>query len=201
MDILGSVPPDALRRLKSELEGEEILWAGRPAPRAAFWKSLPILFFGIPWLAFSLAWELISLGVFFDTGVGKVEGPGGIMAYVFPIFGLPFVVIGIGMVGSPLWAARKATRTVHILTGLRLVTAVLGQKLSIKSIEPKKVYDVTRVEDASGSGTITFSLGTYRDNDGDKVEKTEVWPGIPEVRDLEFKLRQLISAAQPAQPA
>ena len=33
MDILGSVPPDALRRLKSELEGEEILWAGRPAPR------------------------------------------------------------------------------------------------------------------------------------------------------------------------
>ncbi|OYU49735.1 MAG: hypothetical protein CFE31_05120 [Rhizobiales bacterium PAR1] len=186
--------------MKRELEGEEILWAGRPSPLAAFWKSIPILLFGIPFFAFSLAWELLSLGIFFNTGVGKVEGPGGIMNYIFPIFGLPFVVVGFGLMGSPLWAARKATRTVHILTDRRLVTAVLGQKLSIKSIEPKQVFDMTRVEDANGFGTITFSLGTYRDSDGDKLERTEVWLGVADVRDLELKLRRVTSAAHPTGP-
>ncbi|MFY8112648.1 MAG: hypothetical protein ACOVOC_00450 [Rhabdaerophilum sp.] len=199
-----SLPRDALQRLTRELAGEPILWAGRPSAQAVFWKSTPILLFGIPWLAFSLAWELIALGVFFNTGIGKVEGPGGILAYVFPIFGLPFVAIGIGLVGAPLWGARKAMRTVHVLTDRRLVTAVLGKTLSIKSIDPQRVYDVTRVEKSDGSGTITFALGSYRDSDGDKVEKSEVWPGIPDIRELELKFRQVTSTARrmgPDQPA
>lgn len=204
MSGMQSLPRDALQRLTRELAGEPILWAGRPSARAVFWKSTPILLFGIPWLAFSLAWELIALGVFFNTGIGKVEGPGGILAYVFPIFGLPFVAIGIGLVGAPLWGARKAMRTVHVLTDRRLVTAVLGKTLSIKSIDPQRVYDVTRVEKSDGSGTITFALGNYRDSDGDKVEKSEVWPGIPDIRELELKFRQVASTARrmgPDQPA
>jgi hypothetical protein len=204
MSGMQSLPRDALQRLTRELAGEPILWAGRPSAQAVFWKSTPILLFGIPWLAFSLAWELIALGVFFNTGIGKVEGPGGILAYVFPIFGLPFVAIGIGLVGAPLWGARKAMRTVHVLTDRRLVTAVLGKTLSIKSIDPQRVYDVTRVEKGDGSGTITFALGSYRDSDGDKVEKSEVWPGIPDIRELELKFRQVTSTARrmgPDQPA
>ncbi len=204
MSGMQSLPRDALQRLTRELAGEPILWAGRPSAQAVFWKSTPILLFGIPWLAFSLAWELIALGVFFNTGIGKVEGPGGILAYVFPIFGLPFVAIGIGLVGAPLWGARKAMRTVHVLTDRRLVTAVLGKTLSIKSIDPQRVYDVTRVEKSDGSGTITFALGSYRDSDGDKVEKSEVWPGIPDIRELELKFRQVTSTARrmgPDQPA
>lgn len=204
MSGMHSLPRDALQRLTRELAGEPILWAGRPSARAVFWKSTPILLFGIPWLAFSLAWELIALGVFFNTGIGKVEGPGGILAYVFPIFGLPFVAIGIGLVGAPLWGARKAMRTVHVLTDRRLVTAVLGKTLSIRSIDPQRVYDVTRVEKSDGSGTITFALGSYRDSDGDKVEKSEIWPGIPDIRELELKFRQVASTARrmgPDQPA
>ncbi len=204
MSGMQSLPRYALQRLTRELAGEPILWAGRPSARAVFWKAAPILLFGIPWLAFSLAWELTALGVFFNTGIGKVEGPGGIMAYVFPIFGIPFVAIGIGLVGAPLWGARKAMRTVHVLTDRRLVTAVLGKTLSIKSIDPQRVYDVTRVEKSDGSGTITFALGSYRDSDGDWVEKSEIWPGTPDIRELELKFRQLTSNARrmgPDQPA
>lgn len=166
---------------------------------------MPTMLFGIPFLAFAIAWELLSLGMFFDTGVGKVEGPGGIMSYLMPIFGLPFVVVGIGLVGSPIWAARKATRTVHILTDRRLVTAVLGQKLSLKSIDPAGIFDMTREQHGDGIGTITFSLGSYRDSDGDLVEKKEVWLGVAEVKELEERLRDVMAALRkaegPDQPA
>lgn len=184
------LPRDAFQRLTRELSGEKILWAGRPSPRAAFWKGIPIWLFAIPWTVFSLAWEGIALAAFFAGGEQAPAGAGAVMVYVFPIFGLPFVLIGLGMMGAPFWQARKARRSVHILTDKRLVTAELGNAMSIESIEPARIVALTRKEERDGSGTLTLSLGKFRDSDGDAVEKLVTWPGVPEVKVLEDRLRE-----------
>jgi hypothetical protein len=191
---LDTLPRELIARLTRELAGERILWAGQPAPGVAFWSSVGIWLFAIPWLAFALVWEVLALGVFFNTGIGKVEGPGGILSYVFPLFGLPFVLIGLGMVGKPLWKAHKAKRMVHVVTDKRLVTAVLrGDRLSLETIEPRRIASITRIEGKAGMGSMSLLLGMTRDSDGDPVERRETWVGVPEVKALEDVLREVMA--------
>jgi hypothetical protein len=193
MNALDGLPRDALSRLTREFSGEKILWAGRPSPRTAFWRSTPIWLFAIPWTAFSIGWESMALMAHFAESQKSEHAAGSIMAMIFPIFGLPFIIIGIGMMVAPFWAAWKAGRMVHILTEARLVTAVLGRDLSLTSFEPGRVVSLKRVEKADGSGTMTLSLGTYRDSDGDSAEKLETWYGVPAIRGLEDQLRDVMA--------
>ena len=188
-----SLPPEFLTRLTREFAGERMLWAGQPSPRASFLKGLLSWWFAIPWTVFALAWEGIALGIFFAEGAARPDGVGGVMAWVFPIFGLPFVIIGIGML-VPFWAARKARRTVHVLTEKRLVTAVFGRELALTSLDPKRILSVAKLESPDGSGTLTLSLGNFRDSDGASVEKLEHWIGVPDVATLEAETRRLLEA-------
>jgi hypothetical protein len=191
---LDGLPRELIARLTRELAGERILWAGQPAPRVALWSSIAIWLFAIPWLAFALAWELLALGVFINTGVGKVEGPGGIFSYLFPLFGLPFVLIGLGLVGTPFWKAYMAKRMVHVVTDKRLVTAQLrGALFSVETIEPRRIVSITRVEGKAGLGSMSLLLGMTRDSDGDLVERRETWVGVPEVKALENVLRSVMA--------
>jgi hypothetical protein len=38
---------------------------------------------------------------------------------LFPLFGVPFVLIGLGMLAAPYWMRRKAQNTVYALTDKR----------------------------------------------------------------------------------
>jgi hypothetical protein len=189
-----SVPRELVARLTRDLQGERILWAGQPSPRAAFWAGAPIWLFAIPWLAFSLGWEAIALAAYFGTDLDKTPGGAGLMAAIFPLFGIPFVLIGIGLVGKPFWNAWRARRSVHVLTDKRLVTARLrGSALEVDSIAPGRIMAISRLEGREGIGTLTFSLGAFRDSDGDPVEKRESWVGIADVKTLEDRLRQIMA--------
>lgn len=205
MSGMYSLPRDAHQRLTRELAGEPILWASQPSPRLAFWQAALLWLFAVPWTAFSLAWEGTALAALFASEPGqKPDGVGAVLVWVFPVFGLPFVLIGLWMMVRPFLEARKARHTVHVLTEARLITAVLGDTLSIKSIDLRRVFDITRVEKPDGSGTMTFALGGYRDSDDHKYERSEVWLGIPNIRDLDLKFRQAAAAARrigPDQPA
>lgn len=192
MKALNAIPRETMQQLMQELGGERILWAGQPSPAQAFRKNTMIWFFAIPWTAFSLLWEGSAFVMLFGDQARAPGIAGWAPALVFPLFGLPFVLIGLGMMATPFWRARKARSTIHVLTDKRLVTAIAGRSLSIESIPPGRVISVLRQEGAEGFGTVSLSLGGYRDSDGDLVEKNVQLLGVPEARALETHLLALM---------
>ncbi|MCZ8376276.1 MAG: hypothetical protein O9342_12930 [Beijerinckiaceae bacterium] len=193
MSGMQSLPRDALQRLTRELAGEPILWAGQPSPRLAFWRAALLWLFAVPWTAFSLAWEGIALAAFFSAEPGqRPEGVGAVLVWIFPLFGLPFVLIGLWMLAKPFLEARKARRIVHVLTETRLITAELGPTLMVTSVPPSRIVEITRKDGPAGTGTLSLSLGQYRDTDGDRLEKVIHLPGVPEATQLDRELRRLM---------
>src|SRR6185437_12509968 len=99
------LPLELDERVRSELsEGEQLLWVGQPLPRRYVRSSIPIVLFGIPFTGFALFWMAGASGVLF-AGAAMNGGPGGFAAFLacFPLFGLPFLIIGLGMLTSPYW--------------------------------------------------------------------------------------------------
>ena len=115
-------------------------------------------------------------------------GPDGsikVMSIVFPLFGLPFVLIGLGMMGAPFWAWWKARRTVFVLSDQRVATALAGRTFNVASVDLAWIASVHRQEKRNGSGTLNHGMGPCRDFDGDKVKKTVVTTGVPDIAELE----------------
>ena len=49
------------------------------------------------------------------------------MGWVMALFGLPFVLVGLGMLLAPFAAFRSARRTVYVLTNKRFMTITEGR--------------------------------------------------------------------------
>ncbi|MCA3693170.1 hypothetical protein [Aquidulcibacter sp.] len=169
---------------KQELASEDILWAGQPNHWHAFWAITPLWLFAIPWTLFALFWELAAIAPLLsqeplkDTNIKS-------MAVIFPLFGLPFVLIGLGMLAAPLWGLNRAKRTLYVLTDKRLVTIQSGKSVQVESRLIGKSISIRRSEKPDGTGTVHLGFGGRRDSDGDFVQDTVTLSGIPNVRELE----------------
>lgn len=183
--MLQDLPPAFFQLVSAEFDGERILWAGRPDAFKSFLMLTPVWLFAVPWTVFAVGWEYIALSAYFSEGKQALDGAGKVMGVVFPIFGLPFVLIGLGMMSGPFWGWWKTRRTVFVLTDQRLATVVARRGLNVTSVDILQVSSVHRIEKANGSGTLHLHLGSYRDSDGDLVEKKVTIPGVPDVRELE----------------
>ena len=183
--ILPDLPQAFFKQVSAEFNGETILWAGRPSPSMHFWQGIQRWLFGILATVFGLIWQALSLAVFFDTGVGKVVGPGGWLDYIFPVLGLPFLMIGLGMMSVPFRAWWNAKDTVHVLTERRLATVIAHRNFNVTSIAVDHIASVNRTENRNGKGNLKLSLGEYRDSDGDLIEKKTEILGVSDVRELE----------------
>ena len=130
-------------------QGERLVWAGQPNARRFVLRALPIMLFAIPWTAFAIFW------MWGASGFGEPsELPRGFS--LFPLFGLPFVLIGLAMLSSPLWAIRKARRTVYAVTDRRAILFLGGRGTTIRSFGPDRMGGLRRKQRADGSGDILF---------------------------------------------
>lgn len=188
-----STVADLPRRLRDavtkEFQGEAIRWAGRPSAWRAFKASTPIWLFAVPWTAFSLGWEWLALGGWL-SGKPSPSSTHTIFGIVFPLFGLPFILVGLGMMAMPFIAWIGARRTVHVVGDRRFSTLTVARQLKVKSYSVGDIVRTERSERRDGSGTLTVITGFRRDSDGDKVEDTEMLYGIADVR----KVERLIAA-------
>lgn len=176
--------PELESILRRELmTGERLLWSGRPDPsrlRAVF----AIWFFAVPWTAFALFWEAMAL----LPWMASTHTPLGIQwsfGIIFPLFGLPFIGIGLGMLWMPFKARRKAAQTIYGLTDRRMLRVTAGTKRESASVLISQMGPIDVTADADGYGNLRIQTGTRLDSDGDKVtERFEVF-GVPEVNRLE----------------
>ena len=100
------IEPELDAILRRELmTGERIVWSGQPNPRklyAAFaiwlfaipWTAFAIWGFAIPWTAFALFWEAMALFMLWGDTTKTPAAITWSFGIVFPLFGLPFIVVG-----------------------------------------------------------------------------------------------------------
>jgi hypothetical protein len=172
--------------------GERLLWSGTPAPGVAAVKALPASLFGIPFTGFAVFW---IWGAWSATSSGpRPPGP----FVLFPLFGVPFVLIGLGVLLSPLWAWLAAHKTVYAVTDKRALIIVGGGARGVRSFTRDDIGDITRFEQSDGSGSVYFATRSSLGSRG-RIRHSRVgFEGIPEVRHVERLIREQVAAREAA---
>ena len=150
MDQPQIVPQELQEKVTRELDsGERIRWMEQPIPRYFTAVSTPAFLFAIPWTAFAIFWICGACGFKYpDFSKGGVS--------FFPLFGVPFVLIGVGMLCSPLLTYRKAFKTVYVLTDRRAIIFDAGWSTTIRSYLPGQLKSIVRKDKRDGTGSIVF---------------------------------------------
>jgi len=166
--------------------GEVMRWSAAPSPARLSRRALPMVLFGVPWTAFALFWI---------AGASGFKVPDFRHGFNwFPLFGLPFILIGFGMLSSPLWIRRQAKQTGYFITNQRAL--ILERKAfggcRIRSFLPSQLASLERTQLADGSGDIILDR-ELRSSGNNGSRTTEIgFFGIPEVRNVEALLASLI---------
>jgi len=195
------LPEQLDTRVRSELrDGESLVWTGQPKPSRFMRSAIPIVLFGIPWTAFALFWMAGASGMLFG-GAGDGGGvPGGFDAFFtcFPLFGVPFVLIGFGMLSSPFWLYRRALRTCYALTDVRAIILTPGWAggTEVRSFKGSDFGKMARRDYADGSGDLIFEEIVTRNSDGGSNRTERGFLGIENVRDVEELIQRTLLSAK-----
>lgn len=97
-------------------EDETVLWTGQPKPGLMF-KSSDIVLSGFGFFFFAFA-------IFWTTMAGSMGSEAGLFGYVFPLFGVPFILVGGYLLfGRFFWDAFVRGKTRYALTNRRAIVA------------------------------------------------------------------------------
>src|ERR1700756_2532053 len=154
-------PGDAQLRAQSELQsGESLYWTAPADPRRLALTALPASLFGIPFAGFALFW--ISQAYHATSAMSKSSHNAFTSGFqVFPLFGLPFLIIGLGVILAPLWAFLKGGNTVYAVTNLRVMLITGTSNRSVKSLTPTDIVSVDHRERPDGSGDIVITTNAF----------------------------------------
>lgn len=187
MLINSQLPKNLRKKIDHELEpGERIRWVDQPIPRFFTAASISTVLFGIPWTSFAIFWLWGALGFQLPNLQAGLQPQ-----HLFALFGIPFVLIGFGMLSSPLWIWQVARQTVYLVTDQRAISIQGGWSTTIKSYSPEQLKDIYRKERADGTGDVIIGIRHWKDSDGDPRSEEIGFLGIRNPRDVEKILKQL----------
>lgn len=158
-------PNEAQQRAQSELQsGESLCWAGTADPIRAAVAALPAALFGIPFAGFALFW--VTQAYRATSAMSHSSHNAFASGFrVFPLFGLPFLFVGLGIILAPLWVFLKGSNTVYAVTNQRVMVISGGTTRSVKSITPADIISIDHRERPDGSGDIVIqTTGIIRSN-------------------------------------
>ena len=149
LSALYNLAPDQRALIDNELQpGETVTWAGQPKPRAFNLQTLPMMLFAIPWTAFAV----FRVTMAYRGTSHSPTGPG----RLFPLFGVPFILIGLGMFSAPFWMRRRTRRTIYLITNWRAIIFQRGFSVTTQSFTPEQMQSLTKRVRSDGSGDIIF---------------------------------------------
>ena len=130
--------------------GERLLWSGRPRGGLRLRPQDVVLIpFSLLWGGFAIFWEIMALST-----TAKAPAP---FRFLFPLFGLPFVMIGLYMiVGRFFFEARARARTIYGVTNQRILIVGGARGAQTRSLELSAIPELSLVQHKDGTGTITF---------------------------------------------
>ena len=112
------------------LPGEHIQWRGQPDPSSIFCAAdLFMIPFSLMWGGFAIFWELTALGI-----AGPEIKPGHEPPAFFPLFGIPFVLIGLYVImGRFFYKAYKKRNTYYAVTDRRVIVLYDGFRRNVQA--------------------------------------------------------------------
>ncbi len=181
----GTISPELEDKVNRELESDErVLWMEQPVPRYFTAMSTGMFLFAIPWTAFAVFWICGASGFEFpDFRKGGFA--------FFPLFGLPFLLIGVGMLTTPIWTRRKAAKTVYVITDRRAITFDGGWTTTIRSYPPDKLQNLFRKEKSDGTGDIILAQRAWADSEGHQQAMDLGFLNIRDPKTVENMLKKL----------
>ena len=173
---------DPLQLVRKELRtGEHLFWADKADGKIFMLKVLPIAFFGLFFFGFAVFWTgMAYLGTSAAGDAGWFR--------LFPLFGVPFMMVGFAMVVSPIAARVAGNNTYYGLTEQRLITLRLRPKKSVKSVNLKDVRELELQENDDGTGTILFNRDTVTSKAIHQKMKNTGFYGIGDARQVEAEI-------------
>lgn len=180
-----NIPKQLRRRVDREVQpGEVIRWIEQPVPRFLDISSISTVLFAIPWTGFAIFWTFGAAG-FKVPDLSQGIKP----EHLFALFGLPFILVGLGMLSSPFWVWRKTLNTVYVITDRR---AISFEGKTIRSYAPEQLGNLYRHERSNGTiGSVIISTRNWTDSDGDKQSQEIGFIDVRNPQDVERRLRDL----------
>ena len=180
------IPLKLEEAIRKELNaGEMVSWKGQPIPWRVVLPSFLLYLFFVPWTAFSVFWIF---------GIMEQEGPGSF----FPLFGIPFLLIGLVMLSSPIWTHFKAKNTVYVITSTRAFILVKFNGTKITNFFAENLVNWEKTVAKDGSGNLLLKREYYKDGDGDTQIKKLGFYAIKDVNKVESYIEKLSSSKRSA---
>lgn len=165
---------------------EKLIWADAPISlKSHAYSSIPLALFGIPFFAFSVFWTKMAVSMGGGQGLGGFD-------MIFPMFGIPFMLVGLGMLLSPLWKMYKAKRITYALTDKRMIIRQAFPRIEIQSWPLSGIKNLSRNGPAKGPGDVIFAEIQKTGNKGRQYTEKVGFIGISEPKRLEDKVRSMI---------
>lgn len=195
MQLEAQIPQGLKEKVDRELQPDErILWMDIPIPTFFTPESTKIFIFGIFFTSFAVFWTFGAAG-FAIPNLEEVSNPFQFISILFPLFGLPFILIGLFLLLNPLFAYAKALKTVYLITDRRAMTFETGWSKTVRSYPPSKLLDVYRKERGDGTGDVIISSENWTDSDDVKRSRDLGFFRIRAPRTVEMMLRDLAKQA------
>ena len=189
-------PSDAQQRAQSELQsGESLYWTGSADPARAAITALPAALFGIPFAGFALFW--ITQAYRASSHISNSSNSFAKGFSVFPLFGLPFLLVGLGVILAPMWAYLKGLNTVYAVTNQRVMVISGGSSRSVKSLTPADIVGVDYRERPDGSGDVMIQTNAITRTNNSISQMKVALVGIPGVKEVARQVLNL-HAQRPA---
>jgi Bacterial PH domain len=190
-------PSDAQLRAQSELQsGESLYWTGTADPARAAISALPAAVFGIPFAGFALFW--ITQAYRATSHISHNSNNSFASGFsVFPLFGVPFLLIGLGVILAPLWAYLKGSSTVYAVTNQRVMIITGNGSRTVKSLTPADIVGVDYRERPDGSGDIAIQTNSIIRTNNSMSQMKVALVGVPNVKEVARQVLNL-HAQRPA---
>ncbi len=176
MNIPYDLPPELSAAVQGELEqGETVRWCEQPVARYFTSVSTARFLFAIPGTIF------LTFGVYIACN----------SSIVFTLFIVPFLIVELGLLTTPIWTHRKLKNTVYLITDRRAVIVEKGRNIVVGSYPADRLIETTRRERRNGLGDVVFD--PQKENDANNCDRTQT-PGFFNVRNpkaVELMLKSL----------
>lgn len=180
--------------LQREASGERVIWQAERMARIDG-RSFGIYVFAIPWTAFALFWTTMAAGASFATMKGI-----GWLGLAFPLFGLPFIAVGLAMLAAPFAGIFMGSRTLYAATERRLLKLTIGRALKVDSVPIARLGAMQRRERPDGSGSLSYPVRIGTDSDGDRTTETFAITDVADVFAASRRIEQQADALRQRLP-
>jgi hypothetical protein len=172
---------------------ERLLWSGRPVAGTGWREALPMVGFGLLFAAFAAFWVTMAFGI---TRSGNGISESDPIGFYFPFFGVPFFLVGAGIVLKALWSVKSAAASVYALSNQRIAVISGGRSKRVRSYNLLDLGDIERIERSGGAGDLLFRKEAVGRVNHRTIFMRKGLRGVPNVRRVAEEIDQAMRDAR-----